>query len=124
MFSKNVEKLESFIGANSTFKGDVETKGTIRVDGIIEGNVAADWVILGDKAQVKGDITARGIVVGGHVEGNARAKEIIEIKPKGHLSGEIVTSKLVVAEGGILDGRSRMHQQEESKVIELQAAHK
>jgi len=121
MFNKNTEKLESFVGANSSFRGDVNTKGTLRVDGMVEGNIAADWVVLGDKAQVKGDIVARGIVIGGRVEGNARAKEIVEIKNKGRLSGEIVTSKLVVAEGGILDGRSRMQQHEEAKVIELQA---
>jgi cytoskeletal protein CcmA (bactofilin family) len=120
MFSKNTEKLESFVGANSSFRGDVNTKGTLRVDGVVEGNIAADWVVLGDKSHVKGDIVVRGIVIGGRVDGNVKAKEIVEIKNKGLLSGEIVTSKLVVAEGGILDGRSRMQQQEEAKVIEFQ----
>ena len=65
---KNNEKLESFIGVNSNFKGDVDTKGTLRIDGSMEGKVNADWVILGEKALVKGDITAKGIVVGGKVE--------------------------------------------------------
>ena len=121
MFNKNTEKLESFIGANSSVRGDVNTKGTLRVDGVVEGNIAADWVVLGDKAHVKGDIAARGIVIGGRVDGNARATEIIEIKNKGHLCGEIYTRKLVIVEGGILDGRSRMEQHEEAKVIEFQA---
>lgn len=120
MFSKNTEKLESFVGANSSFRGDINTKGTLRVDGVVEGNIAADWVVLGDKAHIKGDIVARGIVIGGRVDGNVKAKEIVEIKNKGRMSGEILTSKLVVAEGGILDGRSRMQQHEEAKVIEFQ----
>ena len=123
MFSKNTEKLESFVGANSSFRGDVNTKGTLRVDGVVEGNIAADWVVLGDKSHVKGDIVVRGIVIGGRVDGNVKAKEIVEIKNKGRLSGEIVTTKLVVAEGGVLDGRSRM-QHEEAKVIEFHAAQK
>jgi cytoskeletal protein CcmA (bactofilin family) len=121
MFTKNTEKLESFVGANSSFKGDVNTKGTLRVDGIVEGNITADWVVLGDKAQVKGDISVRGIVIGGRVDGNVRAKEIVEIKNKGSLSGEIMTNKLVVAEGGVLEGRSRMQQHEETKAIEFNA---
>ena len=120
MFNKNTEKLESFIGANSTFKGDIDTKGTLRVDGIVEGNIAADWVVLGEKSHVKGDITARGIVVGGRVDGNVKAKEIVEIKNKGQLFGEIFTGKLVVVEGGIFDGRSRMHHEESGKIIEFQ----
>ena len=122
MFTRNTEKLESFVGANSSFRGDVNTKGTLRVDGVVEGNIFSDWVVLGDKAHVKGDISARGIVIGGRVDGNVRAKEIVEIKNKGRLSGEIITSKLVIAEGGVLDGRSRMPQNEETKAIEFNAA--
>jgi cytoskeletal protein CcmA (bactofilin family) len=119
MFTKNTEKLESFIGANSNFKGDIDTKGTLRVDGTVDGNVNADWVILGEKAFLKGNITARGIIIGGRVEGNLKAKEIVEIKPKGQVSGDISTSKLTIVEGGIFDGRSSM-MKDESKIVEFQ----
>jgi cytoskeletal protein CcmA (bactofilin family) len=120
MFTRNTEKLESFVGANSAFKGNIETKGTLRIDGKLEGNVQADWVILGEKSLVKGDITARGIIVGGSVDGNLRAKEIIEIKSKGRVTGDTVTTKLTISEGGIFDGRSTMAK-DESKVLEFQS---
>jgi cytoskeletal protein CcmA (bactofilin family) len=120
MFTKNTEKLESFIGANSKFRGDIETKGTLRIDGILEGNVQADWVILGEKSSVRGDINGRGIIIGGSVDGNLRAKEIIEIKSKGRVTGDIATSKLTISEGGVFDGRSTM-QNGESKVLEFQS---
>jgi cytoskeletal protein CcmA (bactofilin family) len=119
MFTKNTEKLESLIGANSSFKGDIDTKGTLRIDGNMEGNVNADWVILGEKAYIKGDITSRGIIVGGRVEGNLRAKETVEIRSKGRVSGDISTGKLTIIEGGMFDGRSFM-QKGESKVVEFQ----
>lgn len=120
MFHRNTEKLESFIGTNSVFKGNVDTQGTLRIDGVVEGNIAADWVIIGEKAQIKGDIAARGIIVGGKVEGNLKAKEVIEVKNKGHVLGEIMSKKLVIAEGGIFEGRSLMPR-EDVKVIEFQA---
>ncbi len=119
MFTKNTEKLESLIGTNSNFKGDINTKGTLRVDGTLEGNVNADWVILGEKAYLKGDVTARGIIVGGKVDGNLKAKEIVEIKPKGQVFGDIQASKLTIAEGGMFDGRSSMLK-DESKIVEFQ----
>jgi cytoskeletal protein CcmA (bactofilin family) len=119
MFTKNTEKLESLIGANSNFKGDINTKGTLRIDGSMEGNVNADWVILGEKACLKGDVTARGIIVGGRVDGNLRSKEIVEIKSKGQVSGDISTNKLTIIEGGMFDGRSSMHK-DESKIVEFQ----
>ena len=74
MFHKNTEKLESFIGTNSAFKGNVDSKGTLRVDGVVEGNISADWVIIGEKAHITGDITARGIVIGGKIDGNVEGK--------------------------------------------------
>lgn len=123
MFHKNTEKLESFVGENTLFKGNIDAKGTLRIDGRVEGDITADWTIVGEKAHIKGNISARGIIVGGRVDGNLKAKEIIEIKSKGHISGEIFSSKLTVAEGGIFDGKSSM-QREESKVVELQAKEK
>jgi cytoskeletal protein CcmA (bactofilin family) len=119
MFSKNTEKLESFIGTNSSFKGDIDTKGTLRIDGTMTGNVNADWIIMGEKALLKGNITARGIIIGGKVEGNLKAKEIVEIKSKGQIIGDISTSKLTIAEGGIFEGRSTMSKGE-SKIVEFQ----
>jgi cytoskeletal protein CcmA (bactofilin family) len=118
MFHRNTEKLESLVGAESSFKGDICTKGTIRIDGCVEGNIGADWVILGEKSTVKGDISARGVVVGGKVQGNLTVKEICEIRNKGEIIGELMTAKLVIAEGGIFDGRSNMRK-EEPKVVEL-----
>ncbi len=123
MFHKNTEKLESFIGSNSFFKGEIDTKGTLRIDGIVEGNITADWVIIGPKAHVTGDINGRGIIIGGRVDGNLKAKELVEVQSKGQIYGEIFTSKLNIVEGAIFDGRSSMHS-EEAKVVELQAKEK
>jgi cytoskeletal protein CcmA (bactofilin family) len=118
MFSKNTEKLDSFVGVNSHFKGDVRSKGTLRIDGTVEGNVEADWLILGEKATLRGDASARGIIVGGRIEGNIAAKEILEIRSKGQVIGDVAAPKLVVTEGGMLVGRTSMNR-EGSNVVEL-----
>jgi cytoskeletal protein CcmA (bactofilin family) len=120
MFNRNTEKLESLVGVNSNFKGDIDTKGTLRVDGTMEGNIKADWVILGEKSLIRGDVAARGIVIAGRVEGNLKAEEIVEIKSKGQVCGDITTNKLAIAEGGSFDGRSVM-KKDGSKVVEFQA---
>ena len=120
MFHKNTEKLESFIGTGSIFRGDIETKGTLRIDGQMEGHVQADWIILGEKSSVTGYLTARGIIVGGRIDGNLNAKEIVEIKSKGHVMGDICSVKMTVAEGAIFDGRSSMTKQEDN-VLDFQS---
>jgi cytoskeletal protein CcmA (bactofilin family) len=120
MFSKDAEKLESFVGSNAQLKGEMNVKGTLRVDGAIEGRVNADWVILSETALVKGDITAQKIIIGGRVEGNLRAKDLVEIQAKGKVLGEIFTNKLAVTEGGEFNGKIEMNL-EESKIIDFEA---
>lgn len=119
MFSRNTEKLESFVGGNSRFRGDITTKGTLRIDGVLEGNVDADWLVLGEKALLKGNVIARGVIVGGKIDGTVTAREVIEIRSKGQIVGDIATVKLSVMEGGLLQGRSAM-EREGAKVVELQ----
>ena len=117
------DKIETFVGNNSTFKGEVSTSGTIRIDGTLEGNIISDWVVLGEKGNIKGDITSGGVIVGGKIEGNVKAKEIIEIKNKGKVIGDILTPKLTIVEGGVIEGKTSM-QGGSSNVVELQKPEK
>lgn len=119
MFAKDMKKLESFIGLNSIFKGEVKTEGTLRIDGTIDGNVNADWVVISEKASLKGDIVAKGIIVSGRVEGNLKAEEIVEIKSKGQVFGDISANKLSMVEGGIFNGRVSM-EEEGPKILAFQ----
>lgn len=108
MFGKTSKKLQTIIGEDSEFKGELAVKETVRIDGILEGDVRADWVIVGESGKITGNIDSRGTVVGGTVEGNIDAGEIVELKNKSRVLGEIRTAKLTVAEGAVFEGYSRM----------------
>jgi cytoskeletal protein CcmA (bactofilin family) len=118
MFAKDPEKMESFLGGNSNFKGELNVKGTIRVDGLVEGRLDADCVILSERAVVKGEIQGRKLIIGGKVEGILRAKESVEIKSKGKILGDIFTQKLTVMEGAEYNGKIEM-KGPETKVIDM-----
>ena len=51
MFSKETDKLESFLGTKSRFKGELNVQGTLRVDCAVEGQLDADHVILSESAE-------------------------------------------------------------------------
>ncbi len=124
MFSKEPDKLDTFLGINSSFKGELTVRGTLRVDCTVEGQLDADNVILSESAEVKGEINAKTIIIGGKIDGNVHAQELVEIKSKGRVFGDIFTPKLAIIEGGELNGRVEMKKadmkKEESKVIELE----
>ncbi|HEU0264880.1 MAG TPA: polymer-forming cytoskeletal protein [Geobacterales bacterium] len=110
MFSSNKKdsRLETSIGPETTLKGELVSTGTVRVDGTFEGNITADWVIIGERGSVQGDVAAKVMIIGGKIRGNLRAANMVEIKPKGEVTGEIVTARLTVHEGAVFDGRSTM----------------
>lgn len=115
MFGKNSKKLQTIIGEQSEFKGEMTVKETIRIDGFLEGDVRADWVIVGEAGRIAGNISSRGTVIGGTVEGNIDAEEIVELKHKARVFGEIQTGKLSVAEGAVFEGQSRMKKGKETE---------
>ncbi len=108
MFGKKEEALTMMIGAESSLRGELQSKGTVRIDGTFDGTIQADWVILGESGLIRGDILSRGTIVGGKLEGSVRCSETVQITPKGQVHGDIYTPKLSVAEGGIFDGSSHM----------------
>ncbi len=120
MFSKEIEKLKSFLGAESEFKGELTAKGILRMDGTVTGRVLADEVILSETAVIKGDIIAKKVIVGGSVEGIIRASDLVEIKSKGKMKGEVFTNKLLVLEGAEFNGKIEM-KADEKNVLEFES---
>jgi cytoskeletal protein CcmA (bactofilin family) len=119
MFAKETSKMETFLGMNSSFKGELNVKGTLRVDGMVDGQLDADFVILSESAVVKGTIRAKKIIIGGKMDGTVHAQELVEIKSKGKVLGDVFTQKMSIIEGGECNGVIEM-KKEESKVIGLE----
>ena len=94
-------------------------KGTLRIDGLVQGRVNADCVILSETGVIKGEIKAGEIIVGGKVEGSLWAQEVVEITAKGKVQGDIFTNKFSVTEGGEFNGKIEM-KMDESKALDLE----
>ncbi|HEX9205458.1 MAG TPA: polymer-forming cytoskeletal protein, partial [Candidatus Deferrimicrobiaceae bacterium] len=94
MFGKSSRKLETIVGAGTRVAGKLFVEGTVRIDGCVEGDVEADWVVVGETGKIRGNTRTRGMVVGGEVEGNVDAGEIAELKEKARFTGEIRAPKL------------------------------
>lgn len=101
--------IETLIGKSCEVKGDITGKGTIRIDGKVEGHVTSgETVIVGETASVKGDIEAKQVIIGGRVTGDIAASVKLEILASAELYGDIRTPKLMIAEGVIFDGTCEM----------------
>jgi cytoskeletal protein CcmA (bactofilin family) len=109
MAEEKTRGVDTILGAGSDFKGQINAKGTIRIDGKIEGNVSSEeGVIIGEKGLIKGNISAKTVLVSGKVSGNVTAAKRLEIMPAGQLQGDIHTPRLAIAEGVIFKGNCDM----------------
>lgn len=106
MFSRKESEMEVIVGPQSGIKGEITSKGTVRIDGTFEGNVVAECVIIGETGAIYGDITVRTCIIGGKLTGNIHASEGAEIRHRGQICGDIYALRLVIAEGAQFDGRS------------------
>ncbi len=124
MFGKSSNQMETIIGAESTVRGELSIPGTVRIDGTVEGDIEAGFVVIGERGTIRGNVRSRGTVVGGRIEGNIDSSETVELKNSARVFGEIRTAKLVMSEGALFDGLSCMKQKaEESSAHEGKIAH-
>ena len=89
----------SVISEQCQFQGTLDLQGSLRIDGNLEGNVDnAKYVTISKTGTVKGDITAQGVVVIGHMTGDIVADNV-EILADAKITGNI-RSKSILIEGG------------------------
>ncbi len=113
MFFHKQQKLEVVIGRESVIRGEINSKGTVKIDGSLEGGISADCVIIGEHGSIAGDAVVRVMVVGGRIVGNIRAEEGVDIQSSGDVCGDIFAARLTIADGAKFDGRSTMQRAKE-----------
>jgi cytoskeletal protein CcmA (bactofilin family) len=113
-----VSKIETIIGPNAHFRGDIQTDGGMRIDGIIEGTIdVAGNLVIGEGAKIIAEVTANNISISGAIKGNVNANRV-EILETGRVWGDLTINSLLLNEGAYLRGRTTMHADIEPPLIE------
>ena len=105
-------KLDTVIGSDSELKGDISVRGSLRVDGRIEGNLSVmDNLFLGKGSYVHGEVHCKDGIIAGKIEGNVFAQGTIELQAEGSVIGDIKCKNLVLDREAFLDGRVKMSEE-------------
>jgi len=106
--SEGVE-VESLIGEHTSFEGTLKTEGAVRLLGSIQGEIESkSTIIVEEKAHVTARLTGAQVTISGQVDGQIYCAGRVEIRPTGHVTGEICAGALIVQEGAYFDGNSKM----------------
>jgi len=109
------------IGASVVIKGDVTAHEDIVISGRVEGTVSVEKfsVTVRPGANLKADIEARVVIVGGQVSGTLSASESIELQRTAQVSGEIVASSIRLDDGAVFNGKAQTTRAKAASKLQL-----
>lgn len=111
-------EVETVVGANSYFRGDIQSDGGARVEGVFEGTIDVTGnLVIGEGAKVIADIKANNISISGAVKGDITGNKV-EILDNGRVWGNLKVSSLLLNEGAYLRGQTTMAGDLEPPMIE------
>jgi cytoskeletal protein CcmA (bactofilin family) len=102
-------ELNGFLDRGSSFRGELEFEDTMRIDGRFNGKITSkNELIVGDSAQIEGEVHVGRIAISGTVIGKIRADQKVEIHRNGKVHGDIDTPALIIEEGALFQGNCVM----------------
>ncbi|MFP6583760.1 MAG: polymer-forming cytoskeletal protein [Candidatus Hydrogenedentota bacterium] len=102
----------TIIGPGTTITGEIESKGTVRVEGTVNGRIdCEDTIVIHESGHVKADLIAGQVIISGTVEGNTFAHDRLEVTNQGKIVGNITAPRISIAEGVIFEGQCTMKPQ-------------
>lgn len=100
---------DAFLGKGSQITGKVVLSGTGRIEGKVEGEIAAqDTLVIGESAVVNAQVSGETIVVHGRVTGDVTARQKLELRAGSKVTGNINAPRLIVEEGAVFEGQCKM----------------
>ena len=107
MSPKNIESMEqTFLGKDASFKGDLNFKGTLCIDGKFKGQIKTnDTLIITQDGIIEANIQAGTVICEGLVKGNIVASTKVELRAKSNIIGDVQSPSLTIEIGAKLDGK-------------------
>jgi len=105
-------RVTSILGEGTSWKGEITGKGGIRIEGLFEGKIDLDGlIIVGQTGRVESElIKADTVIVGGSVRSNIEANRV-EIRSTGKVWGDVKAARFTTEEGAYLRGKIQMEEE-------------
>ncbi|MHB8809553.1 MAG: bactofilin family protein [Desulfobulbaceae bacterium] len=105
------EVISSILAKDMRVKGELLFKGKARLDGVVEGNIRGEHLVLSESGRVHGDLELVNLICHGTVEGNIKAQQVT-IHETAVVHGNLAATSLTVEPGARLNGEITSSQQQ------------
>lgn len=95
------------IGKSVVIKGEVKGSEDLVVDGRVEGTIdlAESRLTIGPSANVAADLSAKDVLVQGHLQGNVVASGRVELRSGSTVEGDIRALRLAIEDNAVFRGK-------------------
>lgn len=93
----------SIISADVKMKGSISSQGELDINGLIEGDVRASALTIGETGGVKGEVVAETVVIKGTVEGTIRSRKV-QLCSGAKVQGDIYHASLAIEPNAVFEG--------------------
>src|SRR5215470_8413844 len=94
------------IGAGTSIVGNITCDGPAQFYGRIEGEVRGSELLIGDGAEVVGNVIAQEVIIRGRIKGTIRAVRV-KLQATGAVDGDIFHRALSIEDTALFEGSSR-----------------
>ena len=110
------EEFTALLGSGTEYQGQLNFKGTVRIDGRFIGSICSEGkLILGKDANIEGTIAVSELVVHGTLNGEIRVSKRTVLHQTAKVAGVLSTPLLAMEEGALLQGELRMGKEDGKK---------
>ena len=105
----DITSAKNHPSADVEIKGSIKFQNELTIDGKVEGEITSPGVlIIGENAEIRGEIKTKSVTVHGKVHGNITVEERCELKARAQLIGDLKAARLVIEEGATFVGKSEV----------------
>ncbi|MDA0712868.1 MAG: polymer-forming cytoskeletal protein [bacterium] len=102
-------ETHTVLGVGAEFEGKLLFKGSVKIDGKFIGEIISeDTMVIGEKANVKGNLQVGTLVVEGICRGHVKASTQVELRKTCQFYGTILSPSLGVEPGAKFEGECKM----------------
>jgi len=109
------QSLASVVAKDTLVKGDIKVDNRLFIDGKVEGTIeSSTTVTIGKDGIIDGNVKIDKLIVSGKAKGKIECATC-EILSGGIVEGELLVGTLVVEAGGMIDGKTTMKKTESTR---------
>jgi len=102
----NFQNMNSMVGQDAVFNGDIKLKEGIIIYGIVYGHIETQGAVrVSRTGKVQGDVNCSDIQIGGVVEGNVVVENRAVLGEASTLKGDLTYQTLIIEEGAQFEGQ-------------------